>query len=90
MNPGESAKIVIENIERMQIRLVTLKRLIEDYIKKNESYVPTFEFLDYLGQAESIINYLISVAEFTNMIQNKKQLIQKSSFPKYEEINAYR
>ena len=90
MKSGESAKIVIENIERMQIRLITLKRLIKDYIEKSESYIPTFEFLDYLSQAESIINYLISVAEFTNMIQNKKQSIQKLSFPKYEETSAYR
>lgn len=86
---GESKKIVIDSIERMQVRLATLKQLIEEYVKKNKDYIPTFEFLDYLGQVESIINYLISMAEFSNAIESKKQQRQKTALG-YEESNAYR
>jgi len=86
---GESKKIVIDSIERMQVRLTTLKQLIEEYVKKNKDYIPTFEFLDYLGQVESIINYLISMAEFSNAIESKKQQRQKTALG-YEESNAYR
>jgi len=86
---GESKKIVIDSIERMQVRLVTLKQLIEEYVKKNKDYIPTFEFLDYLGQVESIINYLISMAELSNAIESKKQERRRTTL-NFEESSAYR
>jgi len=88
---GESKKIVIDSIERMQVRLVALKKLIDEYIERNENYIPSFEFLDYLSQAESIINYLISLAEFTNSISTRRQQQQqrKRSPVSFEESSAY-
>jgi len=88
---GESKKIVIDSIERMQVRLVALKKLIDEYIERNENYIPSFEFLDYLSQAESIINYLISLAEFTNSISmRRQQQQQRKRLPlSYEESSAY-
>ena len=86
---GKSKEIVIESIDRMQLRLIALKQLIEEYVEKNKDYIPTFEFLDYLGQVESTINYLISMAELSNTIENKKQQKRKILTGYNDESGAY-
>ena len=85
MKEGESKKIVIESIERMKVRLIVLKKLIEEYSQRNERYIPTIEFLDYLGQVESTINYLISMMELSNALEERKG---KLRIPKSDDVSA--
>ena len=73
---GASKKIVLDSIERMQKKLEELRRLINEYTDKTKSYIPTTEFLEILASAESFINQLISMAELTIELENRKQRLQ--------------